>query len=235
MTPIQPENSDTKQLLQQWLKDADVAELNAEEQVAIRQLLAELQGIPSASVSPRLDGRLQSLSQWQTTPSSRIKRFLALLSAGLATAAAVLVWQSNGLKLQVAQQETNPAAAATTRPRGPEPTPVKETPAYKEFLLTSSQNPAAEVKVIIQPGRATNLLAGQGLPQLQAGQIYRLWAQTALGPQGCIAFMPDANGNVTIQVPREPSASAISLMVSIDRIYKGSSPEQPGKPVLMSI
>ena len=53
MTPIQPENQALRQR-QQWLNDVDATELNAEEQVAIGQLLAELQDLPSASISPRL-------------------------------------------------------------------------------------------------------------------------------------------------------------------------------------
>ena len=45
MTPIQPDNSGAYEQLQQWLNEADVAELNSEEQVAIGQLLAELQDL----------------------------------------------------------------------------------------------------------------------------------------------------------------------------------------------
>ena len=51
MTPIPPDNPGAYEQLQQWLNDADVAELNSEEQVAIGKLLAELQDLPSASVS----------------------------------------------------------------------------------------------------------------------------------------------------------------------------------------
>ena len=235
MTPIQPDNSGAQDQLEQWLNDADVTELKAEEQVAIRQLLAELQDLPSVSVSPRLEGRLQTLSHWQPTPSSPVRRFLALLSAGLATAGAMLAWQSSGLDLQVAQKKPTPAVAAAKALNTPVPDRALAGAAKKEFLLTSSQSSTTQVTVTIRPEQATNLLVGKGLPQLRAGQTYRLWAETALGLQGCMAFKPDAEGNAIIKVPREPSGSAISLLISIDPVYAGSSSEQPGKPVLTSI
>ena len=231
MTPIQSENSDAQKQLQQWLKDADLAELSQEEQGAIGSLLAELQDLPSASISPQLEGRLQSLSRLQPTPSNFLKRALAFLSAGLATAGAVLLWQSSGLKLEVVQKNSASAVAVAKAPSTPQQPP----PANKGFVLTSSQDPGAQATVTIRPERATNLLVSQGLPQLPAGQIYRLWAETPVGLQGCMTFRPDAEGNATIQVPREPSGSAISLLISIDPIYAGSSVEQPGKPVLTSI
>ena len=231
MTPIQPDNSDTQKQLQQWLKEVDVDELDAGEQAAISHLLAELQDLPSASISPRLAGRLESLSRRLHTPSNPFKRLLAFLSAGLATAGAVLVWQSSGLELKVARKKPASAVAVAKAPN----TPRQEALANKGFLLTSSQNPGAQVTVTIRPERATNLLVGQGLPQLPEGQIYRLWAETPLGLQGCMTFRPDAEGNTIIKVPQEPSGSAISLLISIDPVYEGSSAERPGKPVLTSI
>ena len=235
MTPLHPDNSGAQEQLQQWLKDADVAELSEQEQEAISQLLAELQELPPAAISPQLEGRLQSLSQLQPTPSNPIKRLLALLAAGVAAAGAVLAWQFSGLELQVAQKEHPPEAAPAQTPSTPEPAPVAAVSTNKEFLLTSSQRPGAQATVTIRPEKATNLLVVKGLPQLPAGQTYRLWAETPLGQQGCMTFRPDAEGNARIQVPSEPSGSAISLLISIDPIYAGSAAEEPAKPVLTSI
>ena len=235
MTPLQPDNSGAQEQLQQWLKDADVAELNAQEQEAIGQLLAELQELPPAVISPQLEGRLQGLSQLQPTPSHPLKHLLALLAAGVAAAGAVLAWQFSGLELQVAQKEPPPAAVPAKAPSTPVPASVAAAPTNKEFLLTSSQRPGAQATVTIRPEKATNLLVVKGLPPLPAGQTYRLWAETPLGPQGCMTFRPDAEGNARIQVPSEPSGSAISLLISIDPIYAGSAAEEPAKPVLTSI
>ena len=235
MTPLQPDNSGSEEQLQQWLRDADVAELSEQEQEAIGQLLAELKELPPAAISPQLEGRLQGLSQLQPTPSHPLKRLLALLAAGVAAAGAVLAWQFSGLELQVAQKEPTPAAAPAKAPSTPEPAPVAAAHTNKEFLLTSSQRPGAQATVTIRPEKATNLLVVKGLPPLPAGQTYRLWAETPLGPQGCMTFRPDAEGNARIQVPSEPSGSAISLLISIDPIYAGSAAEEPAKPVLTSI
>ena len=235
MTPLQPDNSGAQEQLQQWLKDADVAELSAQEQEAIGQLLAELKELPPAAISPQLESRLQGLSQLQPIPSNPLKRLLALLAAGVAAAGAVLAWQFSGLELQVAQKEPTPAAAPAKAPSTPELAPVAAAPTNKEFLLTSSQRPGAQATVTIRPEKATNLLVVKGLPPLPAGQTYRLWAETPLGPQGCMTFRPDAEGNARIQVPSEPSGSAISLLISIDPIYAGSAAEEPAKPVLTSI
>ena len=234
MTPLQADNSGDQEQLQQWLKDADVAELSAEEQKAIGQLLAELQELPPAAISPQLEGRLQSLSQLQPTPSHPLKRLLTLLAAGVATAGALLAWQFSGLELKVAQKEPVPIAAAATETSTTEGATVAPPSRNKEFLLTSSQRPGAQATVTIRQGKATNLLVVKGLPQLPTGQTYRLWAETPLGPQGCMTFRPDAEGNARIQVPSEPSGSALKLLISIDPIQAGSAAEKPAKPVLTS-
>ena len=235
MTPLQPDNSGAQEQLQQWLNEADVAELSTHEQEAIGQLLAELKELPPAAISPQLEGRLQSLSQVQPTPSNPLKRLLKLMAAGVATAGALLAWQFSGLELKVAQKEPVPITAAATEPSTAEAAAVTPPSSNKEFLLTSSQRPGAQATVTIRPGKATNLLVVKGLPQLPTGQTYRLWAETPLGPQGCMTFRPDAEGNARIQVPSEPSGSALKLLISIDPIQAGSAVQKPAKPVLTSV
>ena len=235
MTPLQPDNSGAQEQLQQWLNEADVAELSTHEQEAIGQLLAELQELPPAAISPQLEGRLQSLSQVQPTPSNPLKRLLKLMAAGVATAGALLAWQFSGLELKVAQKEPVPITAAQQNRAQQKAAAVTPPSSNKEFLLTSSQRPGAQATVTIRPEQATNLLVVKGLPQLPTGQTYRLWAETPLGPQGCMTFRPDAEGNARIQVPSEPSGSAISLLISIDPIQAGSAAQKPAKPVLTSV
>ena len=234
MIPLNPDNSGNQAQLQQWLRDADATELN--EQEAISQLLSELQELPPAAISPQLEGRLQSLSQLQPTPSHQRKRLLALVAAGIATSGAFLAWQFSGLELQVAQKVPTPAAAPARAPSTPEPAPAPPTSGNKKVLLTSSQQPGgAQATVTIRPEKATNLLMAKGMPQLPAGQIYRLWAETPLGQQGCMTFRPDAEGNARIQIPSEPSGSAISMLISIDPVQAGSAAEKPAKPLLTSV
>ena len=211
--------------------DSSVAELE-QEQVALGQL-AELHELPHA-ISPQLEGRLYSLNKLHV-PSNALKRLLTLLAAGVTTAGALLARQFSGLELKVAQKEPVPITAAATEPSTAEAAAVTPPSSNKEFLLTSSQRPGAQATVTIRPEQATNLLVVKGLPQLPTGQIYRLWAETPLGPQGCMTFRPDAEGNARIQVPSEPSGSALKLLISIDPIQAGSAAEKPAKPVLTSV
>ena len=88
MSPLQRDNSNDQEQLQQWFKDADLENLSPKEQAQISQVLAELQNLPPAALSPQLEGRLQSLSYMQPAPSNPLKRLLAskrlsgLLGAG---------------------------------------------------------------------------------------------------------------------------------------------------------
>ena len=233
MSPLQHDNSKDQEQLQQWLRDADVDNLSAEEQAQIIQVLAELQNLPPAALSPELESRLQSLSYMQPAPSNPLKRLLALLAAGVAATGAALTWQFSGLELRVAQKE--PAAVALSKaPSTTDAGPIVTPSANKEFLLTSSQRPGAQATVTIRPDKATNLLVVEGLQPLPAEQTYRLWAITPFGPQGCMTFQPDAEGKVRIGVPREPSGSALRLVISIDPIQAGSAVENPAQPILTS-
>ena len=233
MSPLQHDNSNDQEQLQQWLRDADVDNLSAEEQAQIIQVLAELQSLPPAALSPELESRLQSLSYMQPAPSNPLKRLLALLAAGVAATGAALTWQFSGLEFRVAQKE--PAALALAKaPSGTDARPLAPPSTNKEFLLTSSQRPAAQATVTIRPEKATNLLVVEGLQPLPAGKTYRLWAVTPFGPQGCMTFQPDAEGNARIGVPREPSGSALRLVISIDPIQAGSAVENPAQPILTS-
>ena len=233
MSPLQHDNSKDQEQLQQWLRDADVDNLSAEEQAQIIQVLAELQSLPPAALSPELESRLQSLSYMQAAPSNPLKRLLALLAAGVAATGAALTWQFSGLELRVAQRE--PAAVALAKaPSSTDAGPLATPSANKEFLLTSSQRPGAQATVTIRPEKATNLLVVKGLQPLPAGLTYRLWAETPFGPQGCMTFQPDAEGNARIGVPREPSGSALRLVISIDPIQTGSAAEKPAQAILTS-
>ena len=213
--------------------DADMDNLSPKEQAEISQVLVELQNLPPAALSPQLEGRLQGLSYLQPAPSNPLKRLLALLAAGVAATGAALTWQLSGMELRVAQRE--PAAVALSKVSSTSAAArVLPPSANKEFLLTSSQRPGAQATVTIRPAKPTNLLVVEGLQPLPAGQTYRLWAETPLGPQGCMTFQPDAEGNARIAVPREPSGSALRLVISVDPIQAGSAAERPAQPILAS-
>ncbi len=253
MNPIHRDNSTQGETLEELLVGAASGDLSADEQEQLRsileaegqraeqqqpygQLISELQSLPNTELSSGLEQRLIQLSQEQPSSVSPIKKLLALLAAGLAAAGAVVAWQSSGLELQLARKQTAPAQTAVPEQSSkPQSVKTAEQPKPNEFLLTSRTDPGASATVTIRPEKATNLLVVKGLPQLPAGKTYRLWADTPRGQQGCMTFRPDAQGNARIQVPSEPSGSAIRLLISIDPIYAGSSAEEPANPVLTSI
>ena len=253
MNPLHRDNPSQREQLEELLAGAAIGDLSADEQEQLssileaegqgtdqqqpyNQLVSELQALPATELSPGLQQRLMQLSQEQPSSVSPLKKLLALLAAGLAAAGAVVAWQSSGLELQLARKQTAPAQTpAPTQTSEPLPLTTAQEPKPNEFLLTSRTDPGASATVTIRPEKATNLLVVKGLPQLPAGKTYRLWADTPRGQQGCMTFRPDADGNARIQVPSEPSGSAIRLLISIDPIYAGSAAQQPAKPVLTSI
>ena len=187
MSPLQRDNSNDQEQLQQWFKDADLENLSPKEQAQISQVLAELQNLPPAALSPQLEGRLQSLSYMQPAPSNPLKRLLALLAAGVAATGAALTWQFSGLELRVAQKE--PAAVALSKaPSTTDAVPIVTPSANKEFLLTSSQRPGAQATVTIRPAKPTNLLVVEGLQPLPAGTDIPALGRNTLRPPGLHDF-----------------------------------------------
>ena len=104
----------------------------------------------------------------------------------------------------------------------------------KPLANTSYQSKYINASVVIKPNQATNILNVRGLPQLDSGYTYRLWADTPMGLQGCVSFFPDEEGNVKMKVPSEPTKSAILVMITIDKILPGFGADQPGEIVLSS-
>ena len=88
-------------------------------------------------------------------------------------------------------------------------------------------------EVLIRPGQASNLLTLNRLPQAPKGRLYRLWAVTPEGVKGCVHFLPDQGGNVTMTIPPQPTGSATKLLISLDPISsRNATDAQPEQPVL---
>ena len=147
------------------------------------------------------------------------------MAVGLAGLSALLLWEVQQQRYQLAGQQQPPAAISPQQQRSFDLIPAS---------AASSSAPAMHAVLTIRPGAATNLLTVSGLPQLASDQTYRLWAQTPQGLQGCMSFVPNAQGSVSLQVPSEPSGSATQVQISVDPITAGSGPEQPGRTVLVS-
>jgi len=248
LTPPRPDSPERSEQAQEWLAGLALGDLSAEEQESLEQilggpaaaaeqqavyleLLQELQALPAGELSPGMEARLAVQARTQMAPQHPLKRLMLIAVAGMAAAAAAIAWQLKPMQMQMAQQAQPPAIAEAPTAKPPAPAAVPR----NQFLLTSATIPGAEAKVTLRPNKPTNLLEVKGLKPLPPGQTYRLWALTPDGQQGCASFQTDAQGNVRIQVPREPSGSAVSLLISVDPVQPGSAPTQPAKPVLMSI
>jgi len=198
----------------------------AHKRKAYGELLSLMGEMPRAPVPQRLRRRVMALAEQQPAPVLA-QRLSTAVAVGLAGLSACLLWELQQQRHQLARHHEHPAATAPKHQRSFELTPVSSS--------ASGHQSAMQASLVIRPGAATNLLTVHGLPQLAADQTYRLWAQTPEGLQGCMSFVPNAQGSVSIQVPSEPSGSATEVQISIDPITAGSGPEQPGQTVLVSV
>ena len=198
----------------------------ADKRRAYGELISLMGEMPRAPVPHRLQRRVMALAEQRTAPVLP-QRLSTAVAVGLAGLSVFLLWELQQQRHQLARHHEHPAATAPQHQRSFELTPVSG--------LASAHQPAMQATLVIRTGRATNLLTVQGLPQLAADQTYRLWAQTPEGLQGCMSFVPNAQGSVSIQVPSEPSDSATQVQISVDPITAGSGPEQPGRTVLVSV
>lgn len=197
----------------------------ADKRQAYAELISLMGQMPQAHLPHRLQRRVMALAE-QLPVTSRPQRLSTAVAVGLAGLSACLLWELQQHRHQLARYHEPAAQKAPQHQRSFELTPVSGS--------ASGHQSAMQASLLIRPGAATNLLTVHGLPQLAANQTYRLWAQTPRGLQGCMSFVPNAQGSVSIQVPSEPSGSATQVQISIDSITAGSGPEQPGRTVLVS-
>ena len=198
----------------------------ADKRKAYGELLSLMGEMPRAPVPHRLQRRVMALAEQQPAPGLA-QRFSTAVAVGLAGLSGFLLWELQQQRYQLARHHEPAAETAPKHQRSFELIPVSSS--------ASDHESAMQATLVIRPGAATNLLTVHGLPPLAADQTYRLWAQTPEGLQGCMSFVPNAQGSVSIQVPSEPSGSATEVQISIDPITAGSGPEQPGQTVLVSV
>ena len=203
---------------------ASAPERGADRQ-AYTQLLLLMGEIPRTPVPIRLERRVLALAT--TKPVNSLPhRLTAALAVGLAGLSIVLFWELQQQRYQFANHQQPPQPQPSQVQRRFELIPVSASP--------SGHTPTMQATLLVRPAAATNLLTVHGLPPLAPDHTYRLWAETPKGLQGCMSFVPDAHGSVSIQVPSEPSGSATRVQISIDSIAPGVADNHPGRAVLVS-
>ena len=190
-------------------------------------LVNDIKKIPSPKASKSLEKRIIESSNIILTKKS-IYSFSNLIKLLFLSVSGILLINLNETTLKYASINNNENSQEKA---------LINSEQSNVFILSSKlkDNNYINASVSIRPNKATNVLKVQGLPQLSSGLTYRLWAYTNLGPQGCVSFLPDKNGNVIMNVPSEPTTSAKRVIISIDKFIPGSGPEIPGEVVLTSI
>ena len=193
-------------------------------------LINNIKLLPSMKVPTGLKGRV--LASCQKEESIKLVSILKTLLIFFAGFSGLLLIGNNNRNFQIAiENSTQPPSLSNQKQQSIVNTVFKLSP--PSDLSNNSQ--LMNASLVIRPNQATNLLKIDGLPPLQAGLTYRLWAYTNKGPQGCVSFHPNDLGQVNMQVPSEPTKSALSVSINIDQVIPGSGPNQPGTPVLTSI
>ena len=193
----------------------------ANKRQAYAELISLMGEMPRAPVPHRLQRRVMALAEQLPAPA-RPQRLSTAVAVGLAGLSACLLWELQQQRYQLARHHESPAATAPQQQRSFELTPVSSS--------ASGHQSAMQATLVIRTGRATNLLTVHELPQLAADQTYRLWAQTPESLQGCMSFVPNAQGSVSIQVPSEPSGSATEYRSALIRSPPAAGLSSRGGP-----
>ncbi len=196
-------------------------------------LMNNIRLIPSEKVPIALKEKVLTSCQHKEKIQlgSLIKTFLIFI-AGLS---GLLLIGNNNRTFQLANNNNSQTPSLLNQKKANLPNTITNT--FKLYPTRNSYNDGnlINANLVIRPNEATNLLKINGLPPLQTGLTYRLWAYTNKGPQGCVSFQPDNLGQVNMQVPSEPTRSALSVSITVDPVIPGSGPGEPGTPVLTSI
>ncbi len=71
--------------------------------------------------------------------------------------------------------------------------------------------------LVMVPTKSAAVLTLQQIQPLPAGQVYRMWAIMGDEEMACADFLPDAKGNVLMQVPLERWGTAKKVMITIEQ------------------
>ncbi len=94
-------------------------------------------------------------------------------------------------------------------------------------LQASGPGMAAAGEVLVTGNPSHNLLVLDDLPPPPPNHTYRLWARVNGREVGCVHFVPDAGGHVAMAIPSQPTTSATSVSVSLEKEPMGEKPQGP--------
>lgn len=216
------------------LRDALASDPQLQRQLDDLQLTLQLlpMALP-ADASPPANLRRRLLNH--RTPSELVstqsRGLPARLTSRLAAAALVALTAAvSMLGVQVIHLQKELAAVVT---RSSSPLAIADaTPpsAPRVLLLRSSNhlNPNLSGELLVSPDRGHNQLAIRGLPAPPPTHVYRLWATTNGMTKGCVRFVPNADGTVSMPIPSQPTSKAQILTITLEPLLPdGSVPKGP--------
>jgi Anti-sigma-K factor rskA len=71
--------------------------------------------------------------------------------------------------------------------------------------------------LVMAPQKLSAVLTLQKIPPLPQGQVYRMWAIMGEEEMACADFLPDAEGNVLMQIPLNHWEKAKKVMITIEQ------------------
>lgn len=148
-----------------------------------------------------------------------IARVVGSIAAALIVA---LAWDGHRLRQQLALQQD----VATT---------LQQPNVVQQFALQGTGISLAAGTVVLDLDAKRAAVAIRGLPQLETGQTYRLWARIGDGTVPCGQFNADPRGVVTSQftIPVDAYTSPVrQLFLNVEPLEPGSGPV--GRTVMVS-
>lgn len=119
---------------------------------------------------------------------------------------------------------------ASLRQGPPAPTGLERDLQASRTLALRGTAGHAEIsgEVVVNPGRGPNMLLVRGLPPAPPAHVYRLWANVNGTTKGCVRFVPNADGSVSMPIPTEPTSGAQTLSITLEPLHSdGSTPDGP--------
>jgi hypothetical protein len=135
--------------------------------------------------------------------------------------------------LQVVQLRSEVAKQKSIGPANPELT--GDIQASRTMLLRGSEGQRGiSGQVVVNAATGYNLLLIRGLPPAPTNHVYRLWAEVDGKSVGCVRFVPNADGIVSMPIPSEPSSHAKALSINLEPLRPDDA-KPDGPQVLTSI
>jgi hypothetical protein len=179
---------------------------------------------PPSNVIPLTPQRSRSLPQWIP------------IAGGLAAAAiAALGLQSAQLHQQIAaarqeidqlrQTQQQLLAQSPTPNRYQETVSLMKEPGSRALTLVGSGNLAPTIgKIVIVPQQNRAVLAAEKMPAPPPGKVYHLWAVVNGQKVACIQFVPEADGQVMMQIPANRWSQATEVAITLEPEQSDSQP-----------